>query len=491
MKAHSHLTAHAARPAGEHELRDLAPAVAAARSQDIDQSDAATIGYLTHSASGAIHRLNLAATRLLGVRPGAAVGQSFLPFVADADRESFLKHLARCRRGESPVQTELRLAVTGQPEVMVELISLTATAPAQPTVWQAVLRDLTVRKRIEEALRASEERYQIVADFTHDWESWISPDGRIKYVSPAVECITGRPVSPGMPAEELLRLVTHSDDLDRCLAHLRDDLAGLGRGDLEFRIVRPNGEVRWIHHLCQAIGNAPERFLGNRCSNRDITDRKLAEERIKAALAEEEVLLREIHHRVKNNLQVIASLISLQADSLGDDRLRAVFGDLRDRVRTMGLVHEKLYQTGNLARLDFADYTTSLLQYLWRALGVTVDRVRLNLELAPVPMPIDTALHCGLILNELVSNALKHAFPAGRSGEITVSLAHVPATGAVNLRVRDNGAGLPAGLDWQTTESLGLRLVHLLTGQLRGTVEIGTGIGTEFCINFSIKGQST
>jgi len=220
----------------------------------------------------------------------------------------------------------------------------------------------------------------------------------------------------------------------------------------------------------------------------DITERKQAEEQIKASLAEKEVMLREIHHRVKNNLQVISSLVSLQADTLTDQRMREEFNDVRDRVRSMALVHEKLYQTGDLAQLNFADYAASLLHSLWRSHGALAEKVRLDLAVAPLALPIEMAVPCGLILNELAGNSLKHAFPGDSSGEVTVELEHDPATGAACLRVRDNGVGLPAGLDWRQSSSLGLRLVQILAGQLNGTLETGTGPGAEFRVTFSLKG---
>jgi two-component sensor histidine kinase len=200
-------------------------------------------------------------------------------------------------------------------------------------------------------------------------------------------------------------------------------------------------------------------------------------------------MLREIHHRVKNNLQVISSLVSLQAESQDDEKMRQVFGDVRDRVRSMALVHEKLYQTGDLAHLNFADYADSLLKYLWRSHGALAEKVQLNLVIAPVKLSIETAVPCGLILNELAGNALKHGFPGRRCGEVTVVLEHDPDTDTVCLRVSDNGVGLPVGLDWRQTRSLGLRLVQMLAGQLRGTVETGSGPGAEFRVSFPLSGK--
>ena len=152
----------------------------------------------------------------------------------------------------------------------------------------------------------------------------------------------------------------------------------------------------------------------------------------------------------------------------------------------MALVHEKLYQTDNLAELDFAEYATGLLQYLWSAHGAATEKVRLNLSLAPLILPVDLAVHCGLILNELITNAFKHAFPGGREGEVSVALEHDP-TGAVCLRVHDNGVGLPVDFDWRQSSSLGLRLVQMLAGRMRGIVQ--TGPGTEFRVNFKVKGH--
>jgi PAS domain S-box-containing protein len=230
----------------------------------------------------------------------------------------------------------------------------------------------------------------------------------------------------------------------------------------------------------------------------DITKRKRAEEALKKAhddlaklveqrtseLREKEVMLKEIHHRVKNNLQVISSLVGLQADGSSDETVREVLRDVTYRVRSMALVHEKLYQSNDLAHIDFAEYTRGLLSYLWRAHGAVAATVRLTLDLKPVSLPVDTAVPCGLILNELAGNALKHAFHGRSDGEVIVSLQN-SADGRIHLSVADNGVGLPAEFDWREASSLGLRLVQMLSGQLDASVEASGEEGTRFEIVFS------
>ncbi len=212
-----------------------------------------------------------------------------------------------------------------------------------------------------------------------------------------------------------------------------------------------------------------------------ISERKRAEESLKASLHEKEVLLKEIHHRVKNNMQVISSLVSLQADQSKDEGMRAVLRDVTRRVRPMALVHEKLYQSADLARVEFAAYAESLLGYLWRAR--TASTIRLVLDLKPVSLSVNTAAPCGLMLNEPASNSLKHAFRGSDGGELLVSL-HACPEGTVRLRVRDNGTGLPPGLDWRRADSLGLHLVQILAKQIDAAVEVASGGGTEFPVCF-------
>jgi two-component sensor histidine kinase len=221
----------------------------------------------------------------------------------------------------------------------------------------------------------------------------------------------------------------------------------------------------------------------NEALQQEITERVQAEEQIQAALREKEVLLKEIHHRVKNNLQVMCSLLYLQSKNIEDEKTLELLQDGENRVRSMALVHERLYHSEDLARVDFTEYVRSLTGYLFRSYGVHRGVIQLRLDANDIYLGVDTAVPCGLMVNELVSNCLKHAFPGGRGGEIRIKLRSDDDT--FTLTVSDNGVGFPEGLDFQNTESLGLRLINTLAGQLEGTIELDRSNGTAFEITFA------
>jgi two-component sensor histidine kinase len=201
-------------------------------------------------------------------------------------------------------------------------------------------------------------------------------------------------------------------------------------------------------------------------------------------LAEKESLLKEIHHRVKNNLQIISSLLRLQAGKIESPVSKAALNATQDRVHSMALIHEHLYRSENLAAVDMASYLKHLCQQLFRTLAVTPDTLHLRLELAPVNLGVEQAIPCGLLVNELVTNAFKHAFPGGRGGEVRVELQPLGDGQGWRLRVADDGVGLPPGFDLQNTPSLGMKLITDLTGQLGGHLQIVGGPGTVFSVEF-------
>ncbi|MGE5315130.1 MAG: sensor histidine kinase [Acidobacteriota bacterium] len=235
----------------------------------------------------------------------------------------------------------------------------------------------------------------------------------------------------------------------------------------------------WLH--TSPIRDEHGAILGLMGIARDISDRKAFEEKLYAALQEKETLLKEIHHRVKNNMQVISSMLHLQAESISDPELARFFIESQNRVKTMAMIHEKLYQSKDLARINFGDYLRTLMISLVRSYGM--GNVRPVIEAEEILLGVNVAIPCGLIVNELVSNTLKHAFPAGMTGSIRVRLAQAPA-GALVLSVSDDGVGLPEEMDPATADTLGLKLVGILVQQLSGTMSVQRGRGTTFTITF-------
>jgi PAS domain S-box-containing protein len=219
---------------------------------------------------------------------------------------------------------------------------------------------------------------------------------------------------------------------------------------------------------------------------RDITARKAAEEKIKASLREKEVLLKEIHHRVKNNLQVVSSLLNLQSRGISDEETRRFFKESQHRVHSMALIHEQLYESQDLSRIDLPVYIEQLAAFLFRAYGVSLSRVGLKTRIENLHFEVDVAVPCGLIINELVSNSLKYGFPEGRQGEIRIDFQRRPKN-QITLAVGDNGVGFPRGVNLLNTRTLGLRLVRSLAQQLGGQAELKGGSGSQVKIRFSLS----
>lgn len=208
--------------------------------------------------------------------------------------------------------------------------------------------------------------------------------------------------------------------------------------------------------------------------------------KLRASEERKEALLREVHHRIKNNLAVICSLFYLQSTHTKDEQTTEILRDMENRVHSMALVHESLYGSENLARIDFATYAQSLAEDILASHGKPNVPVRLKTELEPVTMGVDLALPCGLILNELISNAFKHGFPDGSGGEIKLALRSATA-GRYILCVEDSGVGVPAGLDPSTSNSLGLKLMRLLAQQIRGSFElVPANPGTSASLQFTV-----
>ncbi len=255
---------------------------------------------------------------------------------------------------------------------------------------------------------------------------------------------------------------------------LKDDMARLAPAvEREIRDARTRRERAQAE---QALSESRERFM----------EQALAMERQTVLLQQRETMLREIHHRVKNNMQVMSSLLSLQSRAASSAEVRRMLEDNQNRIQSMALLHEILYQSQDLALVDFSKYLLRMVDHLFRSYGVNSRQIRLHSDLDPIAIELDDALPTGLIISEVISNSLKHGFPEGRTGEIRILLRRQPG-GSVSLALSDNGAGLPADVDWTTSRSLGLRLVRALADQLRASLDIRSEGGTEVKLVFTLR----
>lgn len=331
------------------------------------------------------------------------------------------------------------------------------------------------------ALGKSEERFRSTYELAGVGIAQVSLDGRFASVNQRICEITG------YTAEEIRGLnfqeITLPEDLDTDLEYARQLLAGeIDRYSMEKRYIRKDASVIWVNLTGSLVRDGDGNPLHFIAVVEDISARKDAEATVKRSLDEKVVLLREIHHRVKNNMQVISSLLSLQAANIDDERLHKMFMESQGRVRAMALIHEILYDSGDLSSIHVKNYVSRLATSLTRMFGMDTGRTRLTVESEDAILGIDAMVACGLALSELITNSLKYAFPDGREGEISIQVTSV-AGGGIEIVVRDNGIGLPADLDIRATKTMGMGLVvSLIEKQLGGQLMVERSQGTRFTI---------
>jgi PAS domain S-box-containing protein len=349
------------------------------------------------------------------------------------------------------------------------------------------LRRQIERFEQQQALAAEQARLASVLEATTDLVAFLDESGRILYLNPAGRRLVGigRQASiESLKVSELYAPWASELILKEGIRKARQQGTWSGETALLHESGReiPVSQVIAVH---RGTGETVQ-FLSTIA--RDISERKMTEEQLRGSLREKEALLREIHHRVKNNLQLINSLLALQAARVEDPSTGALFTESQNRVRTMALVHENLYRAGNLASIPLAAHVKSLCSYLFATFGEAASRIELYTEIEDMTLELDRAIPCGLIINELVSNALKHAFPDGRSGRVWVAFHVGPGTECA-LAVRDDGSGLPPGLDPLHAETMGLQLVKDLTEQLGGKLTAESEGGSTFTVRFRIDSR--
>lgn len=429
------------------------------------------------NSSGRIEMVNLQAERVFGYARNELIGQPVEILLPQRLKEQHpalrQAYFAEPQSRPMGIGRELFARRKDGSEFPVE-IGLNPIDTEEGTMVLSAIVDISERKR-------SEERFRLVVEAAPNAMVMINARGEIEMVNAQAERVFGyaRAELIGQPVEMLLpqRLSGQHPDLRQSYFDAPQSRPmGIGR---ELFAKRKDGSEFPVEIGLNPIETEDGTMVLSAIV--DISDRKQRELGIEQSLKEKDLLLGEIHHRVKNNLQIVHSLLDLQSSQIADPAVLGMLRDSQNRVRSMALIHQTLYQSHDFAKVDFATFLDSFVPVLVSSYATNPNRVSLDIVADGVSLPINTAIPCGLIINELISNALKHAFPAERRGKILLEI-KTDESGNLLLSVSDDGIGVPSGFDIGSSSTLGLQLVSMLTDQLRGSFDIRRENPTQFTI---------
>jgi len=455
------------------ELRNSQVELELARSLYLDLYDLAPVGYVTLSESGLILQANLKAANILGLAHEGLVNQPLVKFIHPEDLAIFSRHRQQLFATGTTQECELRMLTPDGSWFWARMEACGGQT------CRVVLNNISAAKKIEEALIIKSAAF----DSAINAQSIGGLDHGIVMVNPAFLRMYGY-----SSQEEVvgMHIAQFSPNPTEAMALLQT-FEATGQFEGELTLKRKDGSLFIGYTQGTVVRNEAGRVIGFQSSTIDITERKLAEAAIQQALAEKTVLLKEVHHRVKNNLAIMVSLINMQVRHIKHPDALAALSDTRARLFAMSLLHEMLYRSGGMDRVEITGYLRQLCANLSESLGMAAQAIDIQSHsVAPVMLAIEQAVPCGLIVSELVSNSIKHAFPVARRGEVSVELEQTAAD-EILLRVSDNGIGLPDDLQIDQVSSVGLTLVNALTQQLRGTRNIRSDHGTRVEIRFPLQ----
>jgi PAS domain S-box-containing protein len=419
---------------------------------------------------------------LFGLRPEQAPDkiEDFYALLHPEDRPRVEAAFEKTRQEGVHLDTEFRVVrPDGRERWFIDQGEVIRDEAGEPHYMSGACVDITERKQAEQALKDSEERFRLFVNNVHDYALFqMNTEGRITTWNSGAERVLG------YTAEEIVgqpsgRIFVPEDIAAGVPEREMHTASTLGKAVDERWHLRKDGTRFWCNGVMTVMRDDAGRIRGFAKVMRDETDRRAANEQLKTSLKEKEALLKEIHHRVKNNLQVITSLLTLQSHAVEDENVREMFDEACNRVRSIADIHELLYRSPDLAHVDFNTYLRQLAQHLLSFYRVDPNRIRVEI-FSNIDLPLSEAIPCGLIVNELLTNSLKHAFPEGKSGTIRVSLTCEESNCV--LEVADDGVGFPQHFTLGQATSLGLQLVSVLARQVRGELQIQTTQGARVTI---------
>ncbi len=443
--------------------------------------------------NGVITEISPSIERYSGYKPHELIGEPIeIAYFNPEDRNHLLKEIRE--KGEV-VDYELQLKTKNNKLVYVSTNThILFDAYDNPIGLEGSLRDITERNRVRKALKQSEQRLMDIIDFLPDATFAIDQEGKVIAWNRAIEEMTGTMKEDIMGKGDYAYVLPWYNERRPVIIDFinNDNSEYISKYDYVYKVGKTiyaevfvpsvyNGKGAYLWVTASPLLDSKGHQYGAIESVRDITGRKKSEDKIKKSLEEKETLLREIHHRVKNNMQIISSLLNLQTKYVHEDESLNILKESQNRVKSMAMIHEKLYQTSDFTHINIAEYIKKLSTDLLYSYGIRKHQIILHIDIEDIKLNIETAIPVGLIINELISNSLKYAFP-NLKGELKLSLKSKDDN--YELIISDNGVGFPKELDFQNTESLGMQLVNTLTNQIDGTITLSKKNGAEFKIIF-------
>ena len=442
---------------------------------------------ITLNSEACITTFNRCAEELTGYKKAEVIGQNWFDiFIPQRDKqtiprvfEEVLREMADASQHENPIVTK-----NGKERLISWSNNILRDSSGNINGILGIGIDITEHKRAENVLRENEERFRMLFDQAGDAVFVHNIEGRI------VEVNEKACSSLGYSRDELMTMSVFDVEVRLEPEALHELWKGIESNETITAIgkqLRKNGSTSPVEIRLGLIRRQGQKLMI--AIVRDISERKKAEKKLVASLKEKEVLLREIHHRVKNNMQVIVSLLRMHSRNIDDARLGRIFDDCRNRVNAMSLIHEALYLSEDLARIDFKIYLKKLCRNLGQAYNASRKKIAVTVEHCNVALDMDQGIAVGMVISELVSNSFKHAFPLGKGGRVSVSLSCFEGK-EIELIVQDNGKGLPPEISILNTRSLGLRLAAAaVSRELGGSLKVERNGGTRFIIHFKCKSK--
>jgi len=452
--------------------------------------DIAGVIIVALNKKGEVTLINGRGCEILGCREKDVVGRKwFEHFLPPHSRESVREVFDRLvsGRGEPVVHHDNPVMTRDKGERVIAWHNMVLRSSSGEVI--GVLssgEDITERKRAEEALRESEERYKTLVQTSPDAVTATDLNGKITFVSPQTLDLHGYADPEELLGRNAFDLID-PEDRAKAILNMKKTLKEGSVKNVEFRLLKKDGSS-FIGEMNSAVvreeDGTPRMFIA---TTRDVSQRKEVEEELRASIRDKELLLQEIHHRVKNNLQVISSLLDLSGLRLGDRRARGLIADARSKIQTMAFIHSQLYRSARFDEIDMGEHVRRLVGYLLSVYAKGKD-IQVDIRVPELILPITQAIPCALVLNELISNAFKHGFREQKEGNLEIAI-KVTGGDRVVLRVRNDGRGMGPEVDIHRTETLGLKLVrNLVLKQLKGRIKVRRKQYTEFTVEFRKAG---